>query len=355
MDFEWNKYKLTTTMKFDSPIEYFLILPDKEKILITYKASINIYNMKTLKEDGKISLKNIEKIENLYLLKRGLISICTKNSILLIELNKDNTYKIFQTIELTDIEENKEFVYLIELKNSNLCILSKYKIFIYKLDKNNFYKIDFSLVEDFCFQYFNEKGENISCIELIYPEKNIENKIVTYLHNVSSLSFWDLNERKKINNTKDNYCNTYDLKDIFCLMEKGKYLLCACIDEEIEFYSSETCKLIKKLYDIYWHISVLKLNENQILSGGDFGTITFYEFNYEHEFFKKEGVSLMRKETEKVETTANVEIPEIFKEKTEKYGHGNAINEIRRFGNIIISSSCYEDNDCSFVCFWNKK
>ena len=79
MDFEWNKYKLTTTMKFDSPIEYFLILPDKEKILITYKASINIYNMKTLKEDGKISLKNIEKIENLYLLKRGLISICTKN------------------------------------------------------------------------------------------------------------------------------------------------------------------------------------------------------------------------------------------------------------------------------------
>ena len=45
-------------------------------------------------------------------------------------------------------------------------------------------------------------------------------------------------------------------------MEKGKYLLCACIDEVIEFYSSETCKLIKILYDIYWHISVLKLNEN---------------------------------------------------------------------------------------------
>ena len=148
MDFEWNKYKLTTKMIFDSPIEYIFILPDKEKILITYKSSINIYNIKTLQEEGKITLKNIEKIENLYLLKRGLISICTKNSILLIELNKDNTYKIFQTIELTDIEENKEFVYLIELKNSNLCILSKYKIFIYKLE-NNFYKIDFSLVEDF--------------------------------------------------------------------------------------------------------------------------------------------------------------------------------------------------------------
>ena len=354
MDFEWNKYKLTTKMTFDSPIEYIFILPDKEKILITYKSSINIYNIKTLQEEGKITLKNIEKIENLYLLKRGLISICTKNSILLIELNKDNTYKIFQTIELTDIEENKEFVYLIELKNSNLCILSKYKIFIYKLE-NNFYKIDFSLVEDFCFQYGNEKGENISCIELIYPEKNIENKIATYLHNVSCLSFWDLNERKKINNTKDNYCNTYDLKDIFCLMEKGKYLLCACIDEAIEFYSSETCKLIKILYDIYWHISVLKLNENQILSGGDFGTITFYEFNYEHEFFKKEGVGLTREETEKVEKKIDVEIPEIFKEKTEKYAHGKAINEIRRFGNIIISSSCYEDNDYSFVCFWNKK
>ena len=355
MEFEWNKYKLTTTMKFDSPIEYFLILPDKEKILITYKASINIYNMKTLKEDGKILLKNIEKIENLYLLKRGLISICTKNSILLIELNKDNTYKIYQTIELTDPEENKEFVYLIELKNSNLCILTKYKIFIYKLDKNNFYKYDFSLDEDYCIQYNNEKGENISCIELIYPEKNIENKIATYLHNVSCLSFWDLNERKKINNTKDNYCNSFDCKDVFCLMDKGKYLLCACIDETIEFYSNETCKLIKMLYDIYWHISVLKLSENQILSGGDFGTITFYEFNYENENFKKEVVGLTMEETKKVEKRFNVEIPEIFKEKTEKYGHGSAINEIRRFKNTIISSSCYEDNDCSFVCFWNKE
>ena len=104
MDVEWNKYKLTIKMTFDSPIEYILILPDKEKILITYKSSINIYNIKTLQEEGKITLKNIEKIENLYLLKSGLISICTKNSILLIELNKDNTYKIFQTIELTYIE-----------------------------------------------------------------------------------------------------------------------------------------------------------------------------------------------------------------------------------------------------------
>ena len=39
----------------------------------------------------------------------------------------------------------------------------------------------------------------------------------------------------------------------------------------------------------------------------------------------------------------------------DKENKEKAINEIRRFGNIIISSSCYEDNDCSFVCFWNKK
>ena len=78
MDFEWKKYKLTTKMTFDFPIEYILIFPDKEKILITYKSSINIYNIKKLQEEGKITLKNIEKIENLYLLKRGLISICIK-------------------------------------------------------------------------------------------------------------------------------------------------------------------------------------------------------------------------------------------------------------------------------------
>ena len=83
-----------------------------------------------------------------------------------------------------------------------------------------------------------ERGYNENCIELIYPEKNIENKIVVYLSNVVRLSFWDLNERKKINNTDENYCNSFDLKDIFCLMNNGKYLLCACIDEAIKFYSS---------------------------------------------------------------------------------------------------------------------
>ena len=87
-------------------------------------------------------------------------------------------------------------------------------------------------------------------------------------------------KEKKINNTDDNYCNSFELKDIFCLVNYGKYLLCACIDEDIIFFSTETCEHIKTLYDQYWHVSVLKLNENQILSGGDFGTITFYEFNF---------------------------------------------------------------------------
>ena len=260
MDFEWNKYKLTTKIKLDSPIENILIIPDKEKILITYKYSINIHNIKSLKEEGKITLIRKRTIENLYLLKSGLISIRTKNSISLIELNKDNTYEIFQTIYLPDIEENEEFTHLIELKNSNLCIISKRKIFIYKLHKNNFYKNEFTLIEDY-FKYkfknpyhINEKGENLTCIELIYPEKNIENKIAVYLHNVMRLSFWDLNEREKINNTGNNYCNTIGCKDMFCLMDKGKYLLCACIKGAIQFYSSETCTLIKELYDNYWHI-----------------------------------------------------------------------------------------------------
>ena len=152
---------------------------------------------------------------------------------------------------MEDIEENKEFTHLIELENSNLCIISKRKIFIYKLDKDNFYKNEFTLIEDYIGY---KKGENFSCIELIYPEKNIENKIAVYLHNVMRLSFWDLNEREKINNTGNNYCNTIGCKDMFCLMDKGKYLLCACIKGAIQFYSSETCTLIKELYDNYWHI-----------------------------------------------------------------------------------------------------
>lgn len=354
MDFEWDKYILITKIIFKAPIEYLLIVPNKEKILISYKSSIKIFNIISLKEEGEITLSDVTQIENIFLLKSGLISICTKKSVLLIELNSDNTYKIIQKIVFPDKIENEDFKKLLELKNNNLCILSTQKVFIYKLDNNNknYYKHQFTLNED----YFTfEIANNESCIELIYPEKNIDNRIAVNLPNVSYISFWDLNERKKINETKNNYCPSYGLKDIFCLMEKGKYLLCACIDEAIEFYSTETCTLIKTLYDCYWHVSFLKLSENQVLSGGDFGTITLYKFNYDHELFKNEEKYLSMEDTEKIEKKINIEKPEKIEEKEGIYGHGKCINEIRKYGETIISSSCYEENECSFVCFWNKK
>ena len=356
MEFEWNKYKLTTKLKFDSPDEYILILSDQEKILITYKSSILIFNIKSLKKEGEINFDNIKKYENLYLLKSGLISICSKNTIILIELNKDNTYKIFQRIEFPEIEEEQDFKQLIELKNSNLCIISKKNIYIYSLDNNiKNYKNIFTLMEN-CIKHKTNIAYNESCIELIYPEKNIENRIAVYLSNVSLLSFWDLNKRKKINNTKDNYCNTFDCKDMFCLMEKGKYLLCACIDEAIKFYSTETCNHIKTLYDNYWHISVLKLSEKQILSGGDFGDITLYEFDFSHDLFKNGEPYLSMEDTKKVEKKVYNDISKDFQEKSCKLlGHEKAINEIRKYGETIISTSCYEENESSFVCFWNKE
>lgn len=347
MDFYWDKYKITTKLIIDSPIEYLLILQEKKKLLMTYKSNIKIYNIKSLKVESEITFEGFEQIENLYLLKNGIISICTKNCIFLMELHEDNTYNILQKIE---ISETQDFKFLIELKNSNLCILSKDKIFVYKLVENKYKKV-FILEENYI-QHENEKGYNESCIELIYPEKNIENKIAVYLSNVIRLSFWDLNERKKINNTHDNPCNSFDLKYIFCLMNNGKYLLCACIDEAIQFFSTETCEHIKTLYDNYWHVSVLKLNENQILSGGDFGTITFYEFNFEHEEFKNKEIYIDMKNTEKIEKKINIEIPKELEEKG--YGHGQAINQIIKFGNSIISSSCYEKNNKSFICYWNK-
>ena len=356
MNFEWNKYMLTTKIIFDSWIEYILILEKTEKILISYKSSIKIFNIKTLKEEGEITFTGIDKFENIYLLKSGLISICSPKSIFLIELNNDNTYKIFQKIDLDDKTENENFKHLIELKNNNLCILSTQKIFIYIIDKNNnnYYKNEFTLNEDF-FQF--ELAYNESCIELIYPEKKIDNRIAVYLPNVSLLSFWDFNEKKKINDTKNNYCNSYGCKDLFCLMEKGKYLLCACIDGDIHFYSTETCTLVKSLSDYYWHISVLKISENQILSGGDYGRIVLYEFNYEHELFKSEESDLTYltiNDTKKLEKITKIEKPKNIEEKKGIYGHGKCINEIRKFGETIISTSCYEENDRSFVCFWNK-
>ena len=363
MDFDWSKYKLTTKLKFDSPIEYMLILPKSKKLLITYKSSIKVYNIKSLKLEAELKFDGVENIRNLYLLKSGLISVCTKSCIFLIELNKDNTYKIFQKIEFPEKTEEQEFNHVIELKNSNLCIASKNRIFIYELCDNNnniSYKNLFFLEEDYI-QHESEKGYNESVIELIYPEKNIENRIAAYLSNVIRLSFWDLNTKKKINDTKNNFCNTFDNKDMFCLMNNGKYLLCACIDEAIKFYSTETCELIKTLYDCCWHISVLKLSENQILSGGDWGAITFYEFDFDNDEFKNENSYLDMETTKNVEKKVELVLPEVPEESEddednkEYYAHGKAINEIRRFANTIISSSCYEKDTQSYVCLWNKE
>ena len=358
MNFDWSKYKLTTKLKFDSPEEWILILPERKKLLITYKSCIKIYNIKSLKIEAELKFDNIENIRNLYLLKSGLISVCTKNCIFLIELNKDYTYKIIQKIEFPEIEEEQNFEHVIELKNSNLCIISKSRILIYELcDNNNSYRNLFILEEDYT-QHGTEKGYNESCIELIYPEKNIENRIGVYLSNVVRLSFWDLNTRKKINDTKNNYCNTFDCKDMFCLMNNGKYLLCACIDEAIKFYSSETCEHIKTLYDNEWHITILKLSENQILSGGDFGNISFYEFDFENDEIKNEKKILDFESTKKIEKEMNLDLPkesEDDEEDKEKYAHGKDINEIRKFGNTIISTSCYEKDNQSYICFWNKE
>ena len=235
-----------------------------------------------------------------------------------------------------------------------MCILSKNKIYIFEKCHNNKYKNIITLIEDYI-QYKETNGYNESCIELVYPEKNIENKIAVYLSNVIRLSFWDLNSQEKINDTDNNYCNTFDCKDMFCLMDKGKYLLCACIDEAIKFYSTETCDLVKTLYDNYWHITVLKLNEDQILSGSDFGTITFYQFDFEkEEFMDKDLEGLDMKETEKVEKKVDLIIPEEYEEKEGEYGHGKTINQIKKFGDSIISSSCYEKDKKFFVCVWNK-
>ena len=183
MDFDWSQYKLSKKLEFDTPLEYILILPDREKLLITYKSNIKIYNIQSFELEGQIKFENIENIENLYLLKSGLISIVTKNIIFIIELNEDNTYKIFQAIEFPELNEIQDFKHLIELKNSNLCILSKNKIYIFEKCHNNKYKNIITLIEDYI-QYKETKGCNESCIELVYPEKNIENKIAVYLSNV---------------------------------------------------------------------------------------------------------------------------------------------------------------------------
>ncbi len=65
MSFGWNKYKLSNQLEFDTPLENILIIPNQEKLLITYKSFIKIYNIKTLNLEGELNLDGVEKIENL--------------------------------------------------------------------------------------------------------------------------------------------------------------------------------------------------------------------------------------------------------------------------------------------------
>ena len=53
-----------------------------------------------------------------------------------------------------------------------------------------------------------------------------------------------------------------------------------------------------------------------------------------------------------------MEIPKDLKEKegeNAEYGHGKSINEITKYEDTIISTSCYEKDNKFFVCFWNKE
>ena len=91
-------------------------------------------------------------------------------------MNKDNTYKIIQKIEFPEMSEEPDLKYVIELKNSNLCIISKSIIFIYELCDNNKRYSNLFFLEDYI-HYGTEKGFNESAIELIYPEKILRTKL----------------------------------------------------------------------------------------------------------------------------------------------------------------------------------
>ena len=55
--------------------------------------------------------------------------------------------------------------------------------------------------------------------------------------------------------------------------------------------------------------------------------------------------------TKKIEKIVDLEIPKDLKEKegeNAEYGHGKSINEIKKYNNTIISTSCYEKDNKFF-------
>ena len=202
-----NKLTLITILKTHSKdISYLNVLNDGRLISASKDALINIYNKNTFQIENSIK-EHKDWITDIIQLKNGNLISCSD----------DKTVKFYNK-NLKVIQNfvfEKPVLKLKELLNKNIIFTSENNsILIYNKDLIN---------DNYQFNYKIE--DNDYSIELLEIKKNF---IVT-INYKNSISFFDLNNRKKINNIKNLDINKTFFGNHLCLINKNILLICGTI------------------------------------------------------------------------------------------------------------------------------
>ena len=202
-----NKLALITILKTHSKdISYLNVLNDGRLISASKDAVINIYNKNTFQIENSIK-EHKDWITDIIQLKNGNLISCSD----------DKTVKFYNK-NLKVIQNfvfEKPVLKLKELLNKNIIFTSENNsLLIYNKDLiNDNYQLNYK-IED-----------NDYSIELLEIKKNF---IVT-INYKNSISFFDLNNRKKINNIKNLDINKTFFGNHLCLINKNILLICGTI------------------------------------------------------------------------------------------------------------------------------
>ena len=202
-----NKLTLITILKTHSKdISYLNVLNDGRLISASKDALINIYNKNTFQIENSIK-EHKDWITDIIQLKNGNLISCSD----------DKTVKFYNK-NLKVIQNfvfEKPVLKLKELLNKNIIFTSENNsLLIYNKDLiNDNYQLNYK-IED-----------NDYSIELLEIKKNF---IVT-INYKNSISFFDLNNRKKINNIKNLDINKTFFGNHLCLINKNILLICGTI------------------------------------------------------------------------------------------------------------------------------
>ena len=231
------------------------VLNDGRIATSSYDKSIIIYNNKTFKPDLIIK-EHTGPVYYILLLSSGMLASCSNDKTIKIFNIKNNNYEVLQTLNYHKYSVFK----IIELRNKKLVSCSSdSSIIVYSKYNNNKYTKDYQI---------STNGSSHCVIQ------TKDNEICYYENNKYSICFFDLLERKIINNiNKIIFINVGHGYNFFNMITKDLLLITGTDKLYIINVIQHNLIRIINVPDS-WYINVsCMLNKNTILTGGSNGKI----------------------------------------------------------------------------------